>query len=97
MLRIQPTIQRLAASKKPSMDASNDVDLQRQIVAQTAEQMAKRRAKRRTGRQKLKSYSLEIFENLEKIVLDLQSSSNISEAHAAILAAAHKKLTLQKK
>jgi hypothetical protein len=49
------------------------------------------------GRQKLMATSSEVLENLERIVLDLQSSDNISEADAVVLAASHKKLTSRRK
>ena len=95
-MRVQPTIQRLAASEKPGLDAIDNAELRRKIIGETAERKAKR-MDAKGGRQKLMAKSSEVLENLERIVLNLQSSGNISEADAVVLAASHKKLTSRRK
>jgi hypothetical protein len=72
---------------RPSLDASKDVNLQRQIAAQTAERIKAKKMAAKEASQKLQANLLEMLESMEKVVLDLQSSENMSQDDAEVLAA----------
>jgi hypothetical protein len=73
--------------ERPSLDASKDVNLQRQIAAETAERIKAKKMAAKEASQKLRANLLEMLESMEKVVLDLQSSENMSQDDAEVLAA----------
>jgi hypothetical protein len=78
--------------ERPSLDASKDVNLQRQIAAETAERIKAKKMAAKEASQKLRENLLEMLESMEKVVLDLQSSENMSQDDAEVLAATLEKL-----
>jgi hypothetical protein len=87
LMREEPSIQRLTLMDRPSLDASKDVNLQRQIAAQTAERIKAKKMAAKEASQKLQANLLEMLESMERVVLDLQSSENMSQDDAEVLAA----------
>jgi hypothetical protein len=87
MPRVRPSIQRLTLMERPSLDASKDVNLQRQIAAETAERIKAQKMAVKEANQKLRANLLDMLESMEKVVLDLQSSENMSQDDAEVLAA----------
>ena len=86
VMREEPSIQRLTLTERPSLDASKDVNLQRQIAAETAERIKAKKMAAKEASQKLRENLLEMLESMEKVVLDLQSSENMSQDDAEVLA-----------
>jgi hypothetical protein len=87
LMREEPSIQRLTLMERPILDASKDVNLQRQIAAETAERIKAKKMAAKEASQKLRENLLEMLESMEKVVLDLQSSENMSQDDAEVLAA----------
>ncbi|KAG0553894.1 hypothetical protein KC19_12G047400 [Ceratodon purpureus] len=91
--RVQSSIQRLSLAERPSLDASEDEKLQRKIASETAKRIKVKKTAAKEARQKLRENSLEMLDNLERIILGLQDAhENMSEADAEALAATHEKL-----
>jgi hypothetical protein len=86
VMREEPSIQRLTLMERPSLDASKDENLQRQIAAETAERIKAKKMAAKEASQKLRENLLEMLESMEKVVLDLQSSENMSQDDAEVLA-----------
>lgn len=91
-MRVQPSLQRLSLAESPSLDASKDVDLQRQIATATKERIKATKTAAKEARQKLRARLLEVLDSVERIVLDMQSFESMSHDDAEALTATHKKL-----
>ncbi|KAG0577288.1 hypothetical protein KC19_5G145400 [Ceratodon purpureus] len=91
-MRVQPSLQRLSLAESPSLDASKDANLQRQISTATKERIKGTKTEANEARQKLRASLLEVLESVERIVLDMQSFETMSQDVAEALAVTHKKL-----
>ncbi|KAG0577474.1 hypothetical protein KC19_5G159100 [Ceratodon purpureus] len=91
-MRVQPSLQRLSLAESPSLDASKDANLQRQIATATKERIKGTKMAAKEARQKLRARLLEVLESVERIVLDMQTFETMSQDDAEALAATHKKL-----
>jgi hypothetical protein len=87
VMRVEPSIQRLTLLERPSLDASKDENLQREIAAETGERIKAKKMAIKEASQKLRSNLLEMLESMEKVVLDLRSCESMSQDDAEVLAA----------
>ena len=96
-IRVQPTIQRFISSEEPDLDAiANDVDLRKKIEVDTAERKANR-ITAKGGRLEVKAKSLEMLGHLERVLADMQLSSESKlPGDVGVLASALEKLKKQK-
>ncbi|KAG0616745.1 hypothetical protein M758_5G139200 [Ceratodon purpureus] len=91
-MRAQPSLQRLSLAESPSLDASKDANLQRQISTATKERIKGTKTVANEAMQKLRASLLEVLESVERIVLDMLSFESMSQDDAEALAVTHKKL-----